>query len=126
VFTPPTTVGNERPADEAAARAAITKLYADVFGPSGLSDAQRLAKIDDNAGLQTILDKQRADGTAQNASLVDGSIQFISATRAQLGVTLQTRPDTPFFGEAVFVNNQWMVPRSTFCWLSQMAGTNCA
>jgi hypothetical protein len=123
--------GAEQPADPAAARAEIERLFGVRFADR--TDEERLANLDDPTGMREVYEQLR---TGPYAEQVLGSrpvfqdLVFLSATRAAVQYMTEIPGYPPEgvgrqFGEAVFVDGRWKLTRESVCRDVQLAGVSC-
>ena len=122
--TPPLPTGTP-PVDDVAAEAAVRSSATIAYDPA--AGAARLDVIDDPRGLV------EADAAARAGPYAEQ----VATTTATIGAVSFDRPDHAWFhyvlsvgfgtrtGEAVFVDGQWKVTRSTVCADLQLAGVTC-
>lgn len=118
------------PADEAAARTAITIAFTVAYQPV-LEPEDRVALIEDGPALLEVM-KLAATRFSQYRDRVAARVEevrFVDATHAavRFGLTLDdgTEIVPPGVGRAVLVNATWLVSRDTFCRLLQLSGVYC-
>ena len=123
--------GAEQPADPAAARAEIERLFGVRFADR--TDDERLANLDDPTGMREVYEQLR-DGPYAEQVLgsrpVFRDLVFLSATHAavQYETEIPRYPPQAFgqqFGEVVFVDGRWKVTRESVCRDMQLAGVSC-
>jgi hypothetical protein len=123
--------GDEQPADPAAARAEIERLFGVRFADR--TDEERLANLDDPTGMREVYEQMRNGPYAQQvlgSRPVFRDLVFLSATRAavQYETEVPGYPPQAFgqqFGEVVFVDGRWKITRESVCRDVQLAGVSC-
>jgi hypothetical protein len=121
------------PADEPAARAAVTVVLQAAYGGAGRGSA--LAFVEGGASLAEVV-QVASDRYPQYAGSIHPRIEEIrfvdtdkAAVRFGLDVTDATGATTPLLspaiGSVVLRNGQWLVSRSTFCSLLAAGGVYC-
>jgi hypothetical protein len=123
--------GDEQPADPAAARAEIERLFGVRFADR--TDEERLANLDDPTGMREVYEQMRNGPYAQQvlgSRPVFQDLVFLSATRAvvQYDTEIPGYPPDAFgqqFGEVVFVDGRWKITRESVCRDVQLAGVSC-
>lgn len=123
--------GAEQPADPAAARAEIERLFGVRFADR--TDEERLANLDDPTGMRDVYEQLR-DGPFAEQVLgsrpVFRDLVFLSATRAAVQYETEIPGYPPQalgqeFGEVVFVDGRWKLTRESVCRDVQLAGVTC-
>jgi hypothetical protein len=120
----PTTLpppGTEQPADPAAARAAIERLYG--HGYDEITMDERLARIDDPSGMREVFEQLQSGpygSVVEGSTVVLKDLVFLSPTRAAVLTDTQvpTYPAGAFanqVGEVVLVAGTWKNTRATVC-----------
>jgi hypothetical protein len=123
--------GAEQPADPAAARAEIERLFGVRFADR--TDEERLANLDDPTGMREVYEQMRNGPYAQQvlgSRPVFRDLVFLSATRAavQYETEVPGYPPQAFGqqpGEVVFVDGRWKITRESVCRDVQLAGVSC-
>jgi hypothetical protein len=123
--------GAEQPADPAAARAEIERLFGVRFADR--TDEERLANLDDPTGMREVYEQLRNGPYAEQvlgSRPVFRDLVFLSATRAavQYETEIPGYPPQAFgqqFGEVVFVDGRWKITRESVCRDVQLAGITC-
>lgn len=121
--------GPEQPADPAAARAAITDLFARAY--DGLDPEQRAATIDDPSGLDEALESLAAGPFAEQVDKAQAEVRdvvFLSPTRAAVRYDIVIEDYSSFtgrLGEAVLTDGGWKVTRATVCRDISLATATC-
>lgn len=123
--------GAGQPADPAAARAEIERLFGVRFADR--TDEERLANLDDPTGMREVYEQLRNGPYAQQvlgSRPVFRDLVFLSATRAvvQYESEIPGYPPQAFgqqFGEVVFVDGTWKLTRESVCREVQLAGVSC-
>jgi hypothetical protein len=123
--------GAEQPADPAAARAEIERLFGVRFADR--TDEERLANLDDPSGMRDVYEQLRNGPFAEQvlgSRPVFRDLVFLSATRAavQYETEIPGYPPQAFgeqFGEVVFVDGRWKLTRESVCREVQLAGVSC-
>jgi hypothetical protein len=123
--------GAEQPADPAAARAEIERLFGVRFADR--TDEERLANLDDPTGMREVYEQMRNGPYAQQvlgSRPVLRDLVFLSATRGavQYETEVPGYPPQAFgqqFGEVVFVDGRWKITRESVCRDVQLAGVSC-
>lgn len=116
------------PADEDAARAEITFVYATAYGP-GLTIEERAALVEDGDALQEVM-QLAADKNPQFRDTITAPVDmvvFIDSTHAavRFSLVIDGNPVISGIGRAVLVDGQWLVARDTYCRLQQLGGVWC-
>ncbi|MGH9229337.1 MAG: hypothetical protein ACRD07_11550 [Acidimicrobiales bacterium] len=123
--------GAEQPADPAAARAEIERLFGVRFADR--TDEERLANLDDPTGMREVYEQLRKGPYAQQvlgSRTVVRDLVFLSATRAAVRYETEIPgyPPQAFgrqFGEVVFVDGRWKLTRESVCRDVRLAGVSC-
>jgi hypothetical protein len=123
--------GAEQPADPAAARAEIERLFGVRYGDR--TDEERLAGLDDPTGMREVYEQLRTGPYAEQvlgSRVVFRDLVFLSATRAAVQYITEIPGYPPDgvgqqFGEVVFVDGRWKLTRESVCRDVQLAGITC-
>ena len=123
--------GAEQPADPAAARAEIERLFGVRYADR--TDEERLAGLDDPTGMREVYEQLRTGPYAEQvlgSRVVFRDLVFLSATRAAVQYTTEIPGYPPDgvgqqFGEVVLVDGKWKITRESVCRDVQLAGITC-
>lgn len=123
--------GDEQPADPAGARAEIEQLFGVRY--SDLTDADRIARLDDPTGMREVYDRLVNSSYREQvlgSRTVFHDVVFLSATRAavQYETEIPGYPPQAFglqFGEVFLVDGRWKLARESVCRDVQLAGITC-
>lgn len=123
--------GAEQPADPAAARAEIERLFGVRFADR--TDDERLASLDDPTGMREVYEQMRTGPFAEEvlgSRPVFRDLVFLSATRAAVQYETEVpgygpQAFGPQFGEVVLVDGEWKLTRESVCRDVQRAGVTC-
>jgi hypothetical protein len=123
--------GAEQPADPAAARADIGRLFGVRFADR--TEEERLANLDDPTGMREVYEQLRTGPFREQvlgSRTVLGDLVFLSATRAAVQYITEIPGYPPDgvgqqFGEVVLVDGAWKITRESVCRDVQLAGITC-
>jgi hypothetical protein len=118
----------DQPADPAAARDEIERVYTVALDGSVHDDALKIATVEDGARLLATMQAaaQGPNGAAAQARVDD--ITFTSPTEASVRFAIVVPGSTTFegmTGRAVFTDGTWKVARETVCQTVSLAGAVC-
>lgn len=114
------------PANEGAAREAITDAFLRVYAPNSTVEAAG-PYIDDPHDLQQAIDETNLKFARAIQSIAVREVRFTSPTQAAVLYDYGTNATFPGrIGHAVHVTGQWKVTRATVCHdFEQLAGVRC-
>lgn len=132
--TPRLPAPGEQPADPAAERAEIARVFTTLYDPSS-TDEQKTDLVDDPTGVMAAYAAARSGGFAdatENTEFVLTDLVFTSPTEAVLqydigipGGSLSERLAQDRFGAATRVDGRWKASRQTVCADLALAGGSC-